>query len=58
MVQSRAWTLINANAFWYARPVATHNRAPLPDAAARPVMSMTDISAAARGKELKAVHGN
>jgi len=37
----------SAVTFWYARPGATHNRPPLPEAAARPIMSLTDIAAAA-----------
>lgn len=31
--------------FWYARPGATHNRPAAPAAAARPIMSLTDLKA-------------
>ena len=37
----------SAMTFWYARPGAAHNRPPQPDAAARPVMSLADLAAAA-----------
>jgi hypothetical protein len=41
--------------FWYARPGATHNRPPLPEAAARPIMSLADIAAATARVKTKAV---
>jgi hypothetical protein len=37
----------SAVTFWYARPGAAHNRPPLPQAAARPIMSLAEIAAAA-----------
>jgi hypothetical protein len=45
----------SAVTFWYARPGATHNRPPLPEAAARPIMSLADIAAAAARVNTKSV---
>jgi hypothetical protein len=47
------WNLLAYSAFtwWYARPGATHNRPPLPEAAARRVTSLADLEQ--RSKEIR-----
>lgn len=43
----KPWNLLGYSAvtFWYARPGATHNRPALPEAAARPIMSLAEVKA-------------
>lgn len=43
--QRNAWDLLGYSAvtFWYARPGATSNRPPQPDAARQPIMSLADL---------------
>jgi len=47
------WNLLaySAVAWWYARPRATHNRPPLPEAVARPITSLAELDQ--RSKEIR-----
>ena len=47
----------SAVAFWYARPGATHNRPPQPEAAARPIMSLAGLAAASAQAGRKGARG-